>query len=84
MAKVFEAREYYLVATLIYRALLDSILRRARPTTYSYGVRYLRKLGKIASKISDWRGFEDDAAYATRIHEAHYRKRKFWSMCESD
>ena len=82
IAKVVESNGNFLAATLIYRALLDSILRRARPTTYTHGVRYLHKLEKIATRISDWHGFDEHAKYVSRIRDSHRLKRKFWSMYE--
>ncbi len=52
-----------LCASVIYRALLDSILRRGQTKTYPHGVRYLRKLDLLARSVPDWRKVEPHDAY---------------------
>lgn len=47
-----------LAASLVYRALLLSILARANTTIYPHGARYLRKLDRLAGTCEDWRGVE--------------------------
>jgi hypothetical protein len=81
-AKTLDAGGCPLAATLIYRALLNSILERAQSRIYSHGVRYLKKLDALAKSISDWRGMEDHAAYTARLRDNHIRKRAFWSRYE--
>ncbi len=81
-AEALDAGGRPLAATLIYRALLDSILERAQSRIYSHGVRYLKKLDALAKSISDWHGLEDHAAYTARLRDNHIRKRAFWSRYE--
>lgn len=45
-----------MVASVIYRALLNSILERGLGKTYDHGVRYLRRLDELAEAIPAWRG----------------------------
>src|ERR1700730_12116075 len=40
-----------LAASIVYRALLESILDRAQSKAYPHAARYLRRLGKLAKKI---------------------------------
>ncbi|MHB0981082.1 MAG: DUF6880 family protein [Thermoleophilia bacterium] len=68
-----------LVATIVYRALLDSILGRTRSKTYPHGVRYLKVLDRLALSITGWGDFDDHGAYSERLHREHSRKRGFWS-----
>ncbi len=68
-----------LVASLIYRKLLTSILERGYSKAYSHAVRYLKKLDKLAESISDWHGFEQHDAFKECLLEGHGRKRSFWS-----
>ncbi len=82
LAESMESNGRILAATMIYRALLDSILRRAQTKTYFYGVRYLKKIEKLAISISDWRGMENHDAYSERIRLKHGRKSSFWSKYE--
>ena len=79
LAEIFEKQEQALAATMVYRALLDSILRRAQTKTYHYGVRYLKKLDKLAPSVVDWRNFDNHAIYSEHLQEKHGRKASFWS-----
>ena len=53
-AVAFERQARFIVASILYRALLESILRRAKSKYYIHGVRYLRKLDDLALHIEDW------------------------------
>lgn len=79
LAGAMEKDGRLLCASVIYRALLDSILRRAQTKTYSPGVRYLRKLDRLAHSITDWRNVEPHEAYMREIKLNHGRKSSFWS-----
>lgn len=68
-----------LAATVVYRALTDSILARARSKIYGRAVRYLRKLEKLSQSVHDWRGLPDHAAYVAALRSRHARKSAFWS-----
>ncbi len=84
LAKSMEAQDYPLVTSLLYRALLDSILKRAYTKAYSYGVRYLRKLDNLSKSITDWRNIDDHSAYMEHLLEKHGRKKSFWSRYDGD
>lgn len=78
-AKTFEKQERFLTASILYRALLESILRRAKSKYYPYGVRYLRKLDDLAAHIDDWRGQPDHDDYKVNLQLEHKLKRSFWA-----
>lgn len=65
-------------ASIVYRALLDSILSRAVAKYYNHGVRYLRKLDDLAVRIDDWKGLPPHMKYKTGLLAEHGRKRSFW------
>ncbi len=79
LAETFASLARPLTATLLYRALLDSILRRARTTTYGHGARYLRKLDLLAKTVNDWRDIEPHSVYVEQLRRQHARKTSFWS-----
>lgn len=79
LAQAMEKAGRPVCATLLYRALLDSILRRGQTTSYNHGVRYLRKLDSLALSVSDWRGIASHAVYKDDIRKLHGRKSSFWS-----
>lgn len=82
LAETLEAAGRSLAATVLYRALLESILRRAQTKTYGHGVRYLRKLDRLAKSVSDWRTIEPHTAYLEHLRRNHGRKISFWSRYE--
>ena len=79
LAKEMETAGRPLAASMIYRALLNSILQNARTTAYPSGARHLRKMDELANSISDWNGFCDHATYVAELRRFHYRKTSFWS-----
>ncbi|HKK20395.1 MAG TPA: hypothetical protein VJ983_02905 [candidate division Zixibacteria bacterium] len=78
-AKTFEKQARFLVGSIIYRALLDSILSRAKSKYYPYGVRYLRKLDNLAPRVSDWGNFVNHEDYKLNLRIEHKLKRSFWT-----
>ena len=82
LAETFASLARPLTASLLYRALLDSILRRARTKTYGHGVRYLRKLDLLAKTVSDWQDIEPHTVYVEHLRKKHGRKTSFWSRYE--
>ncbi|MEW5797013.1 MAG: DUF6880 family protein [Candidatus Zixiibacteriota bacterium] len=78
-AKTFEKHEKFLMASILYRALLESILRRAKSKYYTYGVRYLRKLDDLAPRVGDWGEFVNHEDYKLNLLIEHKLKRSFWA-----
>jgi len=79
LAQNMEKAEYWLAAYVIYRALLESILKRALSKYYHHGVRYLKKLDKLSPKITDWREVMHHDTYKQELTKTHFRKKAFWS-----
>jgi uncharacterized protein (DUF608 family) len=79
LAEILETEERALASSIVYRALLNSILQRAKSKTYPHGVRYLKKLDNLTQSIGDWRNFEDHDHYSEHLKEKHGRKTSFWS-----
>ncbi len=66
--------------SMIYRALLDSLLARAKAANYNHGVRYLKKLDKLAPGIADWKGARPHVEYFAELEKKHKLKAKFWTL----
>ena len=73
--------DYPLAATILYRALLDDILDRARSKAYGHGAKYLGKLGLLADEGDATRPSTmiDHATYLAKLKKAHPRKSAFWA-----
>ena len=82
LAEAMEAENRYLVTSLMYRSLLISILERGYTKAYPHGIRYLKKLDKLAASVADWKKFHLHEAFKAQIIEDHGRKRSFWSKYE--
>ena len=57
-------------------------LERGYTKAYPHGIRYLKKLDKLAVSVSDWKTFNNHEAFKEPIIQAHGRKRSFWSEYE--
>jgi len=82
LAEAMESENRNLVASLVYRSLLISILERGYTKAYPHGIRYLKKLDKLAVGVAEWKEFNNHEAFKKQIIEAHGRKRSFWSKYE--
>ena len=82
LAEAMESEGRNLAASLIYRSLLSSILVRGYTKAYPHGIRYLKKLDKLAAAITDLKNFNNHEAFKDQIYLAHGRKRSFWSKYE--
>ena len=71
---------YPAAATVLYRALLDDILVRARSPAYGHAARYLARLDALADRITPAPDLSDHEAYRTKLKLAHGRKTGFWSL----
>lgn len=78
LAQAMEKAERLLAASMLYRALLDSILKRGYTKSYPHGVRYLKKLDTLTLTISDWQRFTRHEIYKKELRLAHGRKYSFW------
>lgn len=81
-AEGLEVSGKWLAATTVYRALLDSILKRAKSPTYGHGARYLRRLGTLAGAIEMWEGVASHGEYLAGLRVRHGRKSSFWALAE--
>jgi hypothetical protein len=67
-------------ATVLYRALIDDILSRARSPAYGHAARYLTRLDSMAEQIKPSSGLSDHAHYRAALSKVHGRKAAFWSL----
>lgn len=76
--------DHPLAATILYRALLDDILIKARSKAYGHGAKYLAKLTSLANDADASRPIEmpDHATYRAALKAGHPRKSGFWRQVE--
>lgn len=79
LAESMEESQNLLPASVVYRALLDSILARGVSKYYYHGVKYLKRLDLLANSVEDWKMIEPHQDYKNNLHATHKRKSSFWS-----
>lgn len=77
LAQAFVASEP-LAASLIFRSLLDEILKEKKSRAYHHAAEYFGALGRLAGSIEDWRGHPDHRSYIVSLRYEHGRKTAFW------
>ncbi len=82
IAEPLDEDERHLAATIVYRALLGSVLERGKTAAYHHGARYLMRLEAVAPAVNDWKDFSDHPTYVAGVRETHGRKRRFWQIFE--
>ncbi|MBL7112430.1 MAG: hypothetical protein ISS19_10885 [Bacteroidales bacterium] len=78
MAKALESEGRNLAASMIYRALMESILDRKSYKAYPHAARYLRKLDMLAVEIDDWQDLGEHGEYHVWLNQVHGKKTSFW------
>ena len=74
------APSHPLAASMLYRALLDDILTRAKSKAYGHGARHLARLADLARGIADFAPLAPNADYVARLRKLHSRKTAFWEL----
>lgn len=67
-------------AAVLYRALIDDILLRARSTAYGHAARYLARLEALPLASETAPDLPDHATYRGDLLKAHGRKAAFWAL----
>ena len=80
LAQAMELTERHLMASFLYRVVLDELLQQGYSKSYHHGVGYLRKLDAMSEKIADWKDVVPHADYVSQLRKAHSLKGSFWSQ----
>lgn len=80
--------DHPVAATILYRALLDDILTRARSKAYPHAARYLKKLDELAVQSDDGSlqstGIDAHPTYRSALRKSHSRKAGFWALAPQE
>lgn len=69
-----------LLSSLIYRELLNDILKRGYAKAYHYGVDYWFQLQQLSPQVSVWEPYLTHLQYQQQVHQEHGRKHSFWKQ----
>ncbi len=78
-AETLEA-DHPAAATVLLRALVDDVLKRAQSTAYGHAARYLERLDALAPRLDPSECPGEHAAWRAAIAKAHARKSGFWAQ----
>ncbi len=78
------AENHPAAATLLHRALVEDVLRRASSRQYQYAVRDVRACAGLAALLPDEAALETHDAFMARLRREHPRKLGFWSLLDPD
>lgn len=70
-------------ATLLYRVMIEFILKKGSSKYYEYGVKYLVKCRDLNSRIFDWGSIKKHDDYFNDLCSQYKLKRSFWSRYQS-
>lgn len=82
IAEAFETSGHGVAATIVFRALLDSVLQQRNTAAYRHGARYLQRLDALAAAVAGCEGILDHTTYVAGIRRVHGRKWRFWQRYE--
>jgi hypothetical protein len=80
MAEALLAQRCYRGATVLYRALLNSILERANSPAYGHAARYWWKLKELDEGTDSLAPLLTHAAYEASVRAKNLRKVSFWTQ----
>lgn len=83
LANEFQIAGRFLASSLVYRALLNSILERAYSKAYPHAVRYLKQLDWLAEQTDDWKEKSAHSEFTAELKKRHGRKHSFWSQYDA-
>lgn len=67
-------------AVLLYRLMVEAVLRAGKSKYYHYGVGDLREATLLSEGVDDWKGIEDHEPFMERLQAEHARKWSFWKQ----
>ena len=77
------AHDQPVAAAILYRALVDDVLARARSPAYGHAARHLARLDDLEADAIAALGRPVHAAYRTALKQAHGRKAAFWAAVDA-
>ena len=73
-----------LAAVVLYRALVEDILRRGISRAYPHAGRYVGELARLMPKLPEGHGLSSHTAFLAELRRNHSKKFGFWSYVRGD
>lgn len=78
LASAFADNSYPLAASIVYRAVVASILRRDNPLAYAKASDCLITLKVLTHAVKNWQGVERHHMFLAALRQRHRGKTEFW------
>ena len=78
LAKLMESKKRPLIATILYRKLIESILASGKSKNYAAAISYMGILTKLAPTITDWKSFDSHKTFIEKLREKFPNRPSFW------
>jgi tetratricopeptide (TPR) repeat protein len=78
LADLMATKKRPLIATVIYRQMIERILTSAKSNHYPTAIQYMGVLAKLASTIKDWKTTDTHEEYLVKLREKFPKRPSFW------
>lgn len=78
LARLMASKKRPLLATVIFREMVEYILHSARSKDYPKGISYMNALQKLTKEIDDWKKIKPHDEYVAVLKEQYPRRPSFW------
>jgi hypothetical protein len=68
-----------LIATVLYRNLIENILTMAKSSHYPTAIQYVGWLVKLAPTIKDWKSIDTHEKFLVKLREKFPNRPSFWT-----
>lgn len=82
LAKLMESKKRPLIATVLYRKLINGILASGKSKNYPRAITYMNILKKLAPKIKDWKSIDPHKTFVEKLWEKFPNRPSFWPKVE--
>jgi tetratricopeptide (TPR) repeat protein len=79
MAKLMESKKRPLIATAIYRKIIDDILTAAKSKDYPTAILCMKALSQLAPTIKNWQSLDSHEKYVEKLRAKFPKRPSFWS-----
>ena len=79
LAKLMESKKRALIATAIYRKMIDDVLTAAKSKDYPTAILCMKALGQLAPTIKNWQSLDTHATFVEKLRAKFPKRPSFWS-----
>lgn len=78
LAKLMESKKRPLVATVIYRKLIENTLNAGKSKNYPIAISYMNIIAKLAPTIKNWKSIDPHTTFVEKLRAKFPNRPSFW------